>query len=291
MTFKDFYLLREATVLPGYRKRFPSAHHTFPPLKDDATIRVYHGFNRISDIFQTLKQGISGQERAPRIYSYEFNNNPKGLFVTISLNVAKDFGNYIIEFHTKVSDLESPVWPGGSFTVQGGYSSNFDSEEEREEQRLVTRQTAYKSKNPSVQESDRPELADILYNSSEQQALFIGNLNPNCVRAVWVNPDPSKTSSVMTYKRMRVAEFLKTHADEDTVKSQHSRRVLQPRDKFTMEKFMDKMVSNMKDYDMGYEKIIDGLLRMEKRNLLVYLWPHQVEDAWKAIQELKNQSK
>ena len=291
MTFKEFHNLREATILPGYRKQMPSGNNTFPPLKDDATIRVYHGFNRISDIFQTLKRGVSGQERAHRIYSYEYNNNPKGLFVTISLNVAKEFGNYVIEFHTKVRDLESPVWPGGRFTVPGEYSSSFNSEEEREDQRMVARKKAMQSKDPAVRESDRPELADILYTSSEQQALFTGSLNANSVRAIWVSPDTSRTAGVLTFKRMTVDEFLKTHAAEDTEKPKYNFRLLQPRDKFTMESFMDKMMSGMKKYGMGRQEVIDSLLGLDKQDLLTYLWPNQVEDAWKSIQELKNQGK
>ena len=84
------------------------------PLSDSDTIRVYHGAYDLGTVVQALKYGLTGDIRADRRYSYEANNNPRGLFVTPDLDVAKEFGPYIIEFHTRVSDLEAPVWPACS---------------------------------------------------------------------------------------------------------------------------------------------------------------------------------
>jgi hypothetical protein len=108
-----------------------------PPISDEETIRVYHGFRDRDQAFKALTKGLSGKSRADRTYSYEFVNNPKGLFVTIDFDVAKEFGSsgIIIEFTSKISDLEAPVWKGGRYFVQGEYTSGFKDESEREEER------------------------------------------------------------------------------------------------------------------------------------------------------------
>lgn len=98
------------------------------PLKLNDTIRVYHGVNNPDDVFEFLQKGLSGKDKAKRIYSYEYNNNPYGLFVTKDLKVAKKFANIIIEFQTKISDLENPVWPGGSYTIQGQKEQYWNSQ-------------------------------------------------------------------------------------------------------------------------------------------------------------------
>ena len=92
------------------------------PLSDSEVIRVYHGFNKFDDAEKVLKNGLSGKEKARRIYSYESGNNPYGLFVSVNFKVAKDFchSGVVIEFSTKVSDLDAPIWVGGrSYFVQG----------------------------------------------------------------------------------------------------------------------------------------------------------------------------
>ena len=48
------------------------------PLKDTETIRVYHGFYSYNTALEILKKGLSGKERARRIYSFESGNNPYG---------------------------------------------------------------------------------------------------------------------------------------------------------------------------------------------------------------------
>ena len=79
------------------------------PLMNNDTIRLYHGFNSPELLAEILTRGISGDRRIYRQYSYENNNNPKGLFSTPSIKTAKEFGDYIIEFHSRVGDLESPI--------------------------------------------------------------------------------------------------------------------------------------------------------------------------------------
>ena len=162
------------------------------PISDSDTIRVFHGFNSFDDVETILKDGLSGKQRARRIYSYESGNNPYGLFVSVDFNVIKRAGfahsGVIIEFSTKVADLESPIWVGGrSYFVQGEYTKSFKDLEEREQQRLINRQKAGESPYDYISKSDRPELADVIFDNPERQALYIGDLNPNMIKYVWYN--------------------------------------------------------------------------------------------------------
>jgi len=79
----------------------------------------------MSDSVKAATQGVSGQARADRRYSYEADNNPQGLFVTLSVDVAKEFTfrGAIMEFTTSVDNLEPAVWPSGGYTVQGRWHS------------------------------------------------------------------------------------------------------------------------------------------------------------------------
>lgn len=293
MKFKELYqlvcenvLAQEATVIPPSKKRgkyiFPDARS---PLKDSDTIRVYHGANDISDVYRIFKRGLSGQERADRRYSYEFNNNPKGLFVSISLDVAKYFASYILEIHTKVSDLEAPVWPGRGYTVQGQMAEYFNDDEDREKKRLNDREEAKKSEYESIRNSDRPELARILYQDSEQQALFIGNLDSNSIRAIWVNDNLQKSPEYSTFTRMTPKEFLKKYPykNEKYDPKMYSHRVFKPREKFDLNIFLDRILakynSGNKKYNMSREDLLESLKGLGDRELSTYIWPHQLKDA------------
>src|SRR5882672_11349947 len=103
-------------------KEWIEAHHSydnpdwdtkFQPLKSKDTLRVFHGFHSFRDAYRAAIYGLTGRERADRRYSYEFDNNPHGLFVTLSLKAAREFtGSYedqvIMEFVANESDLEAP---------------------------------------------------------------------------------------------------------------------------------------------------------------------------------------
>jgi hypothetical protein len=161
------------------------------PLSDSETIRVYRGFYNFDDVVTVLTKGLSGKERARRIYSYESGNNPKGLFVSVEIDVVKRgfaSSGVIIEFSTKISDLEAPVWVGGrSYFVQGEYTKSFKDMEEREQQRLISRLKSSESPYDYIAKSDRPELAETIFDNSERQALYIGDLDPNMIKYVWYN--------------------------------------------------------------------------------------------------------
>jgi len=182
------------------------------PIMDNEKIRVYHGLSSMEDAKKVLENGLSGGVRANRRYSYEFANNPKGLFVTIDLDVAKEFGGggVIIEFTTSVSDLEAPVWKGGDYFVQGQYTKQFKDDEDRESERMSQRELGDKSEDPRISKSDRSELANTLFNNREKQALYIGDLNPNMIKAVWYNKTLHKDRRVSgEWERYSRKDFLK----------------------------------------------------------------------------------
>ena len=258
------------------------------PLKDNQTIRVYHGFNDPADLANTLIHGLSGTMKAKRTYSYEYSNNPYGLFVTLDFNKAKDFGSYIIEFHAKVKDLEAPVWKGGSYTVQGGYSQYYSGEEERKQDQNELRKQQSKSEYPAISKSDRPDVAQRLLNFPENQALFIGDLNPNSIRAVWISSNPTKTNS--KYIRMtskKVLDLIKQNQlptkwgsnykhDNNNRDDfyQHHQKMFKPREEdVTFQKLVDK-------YTKKYSHIISkdeiaNILRNNKDHIKTSVWSKQ----------------
>jgi uncharacterized protein (DUF2267 family) len=176
------------------------------PLKSTDTVRVYHGTDDTDSVFIAVTHGMTGDKFASRRYSYESNNNPKGLFVTIDFNTAKEFGSIILEFHARVIDLEPPVWPGDGYTVQGQYSQNFRSSEDRISKQNMLRGIYAKSEDEYISGSDDPYLAYMLFRGPEYQALYKGNLDSNSIRAIWVSKNPQRTKS--DYERMSLRDFV-----------------------------------------------------------------------------------
>jgi|694.fasta_scaffold64837_4 hypothetical protein len=274
-SFSEFYKIQEARVI--------NANDQKVPLKDNETIRVYHAFNNPQDLYDILKYGTSGKLRAKRIYSYEANNNPKGFFVSIDFKTVKGFGQYIMELHTRVSDLEEPVWPSGSYTVQGEYSKYWDEENPREKGTEAAREKAKQSKEDYIRNSDRPELADSLYNNYEKQALFVGELDANSIRAIWVNKDMKKDGRYSTYDRMSVKEFLKTHPSKPS--SEHRFKIFTPREEFDVDVMLKRF--NQRFDRMSTDDILNGLKYVDDRGLAVHFWPKQMAAVKKFIKTLK----
>jgi hypothetical protein len=221
------------------------------PLSDSQTIRVYHGFNKFDDVEKVLKNGLSGKEPARRIYSYESGNNPYGLFVSVDFDVIKRAGfahsGVIIEFSTKVSDLESPVWVGGrSYFVQGEYTKSFKDLGEREQQRLINRQRAGESPYDYISKSDRPELADVIFDNPERQALYTGDLNPNMIKAVWYNEILHKERKTNgEWVRLSRKQFI----DKLNVNTKDKRFIKYlPNDDFDFDEFVKKYFSGDYNY-------------------------------------------
>jgi hypothetical protein len=228
------------------------------PLKDSDTIIVYHGFYSHQDAEIALTKGLSGQEIARRVYSFESGNNKRGLFVSIDFNTVKRFARsgVIIEFATKVSDLESPMWVGGKFFKQGDYTKSFTdwnhetgTSNQREEERLRKREEAKNSKYDFIKSSDRPELAQSLYLEAEHQALFVGNLNPNMIRAVWYNP---KNRYDDKWERLSPNNFIKYKKIKKD-KFNYPNREYLPNDEFTIEDFRKRCIEYSNNADEGEE--------------------------------------
>lgn len=200
----------------------PKDYENYEPIKDSDTIRVFHGFYSFNDVQKVLSTGLSGKEKARRIYSYESGNNPNGLFVSVDFKVASKFANsgVVIEFSTKVSDLEAPIWVDGrSYFVQGEYTKSFKDLDEREQQRLINRQRAGKSAYDFISKSDRPELAETIFDNPEKQALYIGDLNPNMIKYVWYNDQLHKNRRLDgEWERLTRKEFIKRLDVDTTVK-------------------------------------------------------------------------
>lgn len=274
-SFSEFYKIQEARVI--------NANDQKVPLKDNETIRVYHAFNNPQDLYDILKYGTSGKLRAKRIYSYEANNNPKGFFVSIDFKTVKGFGQYIMELHTRVSDLEAPVWPSGSYTVQGEYSKYWDEENPREKGTEAAREKAKQSKEDYIRNSDRPELADSLYNNYEKQALYVGDLDANSIRAIWVNRNMKKDGRYSTYDRMSVKEFLKTHPSKPS--SDHRFKIFTPREEFDVDVMLKRFIQRFDR--MSTDDILSGLKSVDDQGLAVHFWPKQMAAVKDFIKTIK----
>jgi hypothetical protein len=277
------------------------------PLKDDDTIRVYHGFNYPVNALQAIEYGLSGKEKAKRIYSYEAGNNPKGLFVTVDFDTAKKFsGGIIIEFQCKVSDLEAPVWKDGNYGVQGQFVNSFRDEEEREEARLRKREVESENERDVISKSDRPELAETIFDNPERQALFISDLNPNMIRAIWVNEDRLLRNRITgTYERMNKNEFMKRYGNDikkktlatsygnqsgyDEDYNDAKQKLFNPNDDFDIKVAMDKLNNKYirkkryvekipldKDLQWSEQEFID-MLKDDYHALHTFLYPKQIE--------------
>lgn len=255
------------------------------PIKDTESILVYHAFNDVADAVMACTYGLSGADTPARgrRYSYEANNNPRGLFVGATLDVCKDFGNSIVEFSVRVRDLEAPVWPNGSYTVQGEMSGRFDSDDDREAARMQARQSALKSGNSAIYNSDRPELAYTLLTGGERQALFTGVLTPNSIRRMWVNLTPKKAGKYSTFEPLSVKDFLAKYGHARMVRSgfDNSEKEVEWVGKYRGNPRGDvtaQIASMAKEYKMSVPELEKALSGLSKRQLLDYFWPHQLKD-------------
>lgn len=170
------------------------------PLKDTEVVTVYHGIAYLRDAIKILTEGLDGSLPVNRKDEYEKLENPHGLFVSPSLKTAEYFANsgYIIEFNSRVSDLEAPIWNAGS---------------DREFARIEERNTHSSSDNKFIKDADRPELANTISRRIEPQALFIGKLLPNQIKTVWysseINPSNSwRDQTNESWKRMSRIEAI-----------------------------------------------------------------------------------
>lgn len=225
---------------------------THSPLKDSDTIRLYVGIHDIEVVKDALSKGITGDRRIYRRYSYENNNNPRGIFSTPDVKVAGEFGNHIIEFHSRVKDLESPVWPSGTFTVQGGREEYWTDDAERKMAMLKQREKFSNSEVEAIAKSSRPEVAASLFSYAEPQALFLGSLNKNSIRAMWVKDGNG-------LKRVSVKEWMDMYMG-DRLKSGNRKLVpFNPRDKVTLDDVLSRYEKAYRHLDK--EELLDILVK------------------------------
>jgi len=266
------------------------------PLKKGDTIRVFHGFNNYNEAILAVQYGLSGAQKVPRVYSYESDNNPKGLFVTGKFKTAASFaGSYkyaiIIEFNAEYDELEAPVWPGGSWTGYGGYSQYFGWGPEGRRGRSKARKDAENAAktdkyNPEwVTLSDNPHLADMMLNKGETQALFIGHLNPKRISTVYVKEYENFVANGDWVKMTR-DEFLSNYANQfdEKHKTNHKDKMFAPDENFNPELFKQRLLAK---YNKGMD-LDDVFRRMwqhvktdkHKQSMFnqyfdMYVWPKQ----------------
>ena len=255
-----------------------------PTLKKNDVIRVFHGFRDLEDAIAACRYGLSGKSRVGRVYSYEADNNPTGLFVTTDPKKASEFGQWVIEFNANANELEAPVWPGGTYTVQGQMAQYFGgSKAKREEARQDARQKAIDRNIEPISKSDRPELANTLMAFGENQALFIGHLNPNRIVRVWVRGDRGEV-----YPMSRKEFLTKNKGYEFTTKSGQenwtaSHRIFRVNDEFDPNKLVQGLVDRYGgkwSFDEPKKILVRALgskdFHVMKYELLKYVWPKQL---------------
>ena len=296
------------------------------PIQQGEQFRVFHGFRSIADALNIAKNGTSGKLRVPRVYSYEGENNPKGLFVSLDLKkVASEFaGGYthgaVMEFTVNEADLEPPTWPGGSYTVQGQMAPYFYQDPRgarvgRVAKKKEDEEDARKSQFASVSQSNRPGLARTLF-GSEMQALFVGDLNPESITRFWIQEpedgvDYRRVNS--EWKPLSREEFLQKF-DQPNFQSTNltdrwaDSRGLSPQSEFDWQSIAawfnkrfraksDTPIQNEKDV---YDQFAGALIHRSVKDLLLeprgverifsqYLWPKQLPAFYKWLKQMYRQ--
>jgi len=272
----------------------PTYNTQFSPVNAGDTFRVFHGFRDRPDAVAALIHGMSGKERANRAHSYEFNNNPQGVFVSLSQKIAQRFGSTVIEFDCTLDELEAPVWPGGSYTVQGQMAQYFPRGREGRVARIQRRKEAEKETEQElskrddlehVKQSKQKYLTYMLTNSTEYQALFIGHLDPKKIRAVYVinTVDYSKP-----YIKMTPQEFLQ-HNQEDPKK--RDRHLFDAHEDFSEQMMFDRFASrfgykNRDDLEHGLCGMWNSVVKSPnpgetfKQEIGKWMYPKQIPAAF-----------
>lgn len=281
----------------------PDWRTEFQPFRAGDTLRVFHGFRDLSDAVAAAKQGLSGRARANRVYSYEFDNNPQGLFVTLSLKVASEFaGSYqdqaVMEFVTPIEDLEAPVWPGGGYTVQGQMAQYFGGGAKgRAARRQRTRDAeaeaerlAHPEHDAHVLASDKRYLAYMLSRNRELQALYVGHLEPRAIVAFHVRPPRYDAP----FERLSREEFLARYGNVEEKREHQHDRVFSPAERFDSDAFIERMTARYRsmrreDDEAWIRDAIGNMwqnVRRARRPAAAfvdqfgnYLWPKQYVDA------------
>lgn len=276
------------------------------PIKNGDKIRVFHGCE-LKTALDWCINGTSGRDWHPRTYSYEAGMNPLGIFVTIDFETAKNFGydtecTCVIEFTVDASDLETPVWNNSdSYFGQGSNPMPFRSKEDRDKQKLKYREDAinapdvYYDRNTTlsrdyIRQSDKPEMADRLMNMSENQALFMGNLDPNQIKRIWINPKDEESGYILTtnsYIPLTRGEFLKRYRQTPFYKDQYAKtpkplkknRLYRPNEDFIgWDDFFNRLDVRQEDRD----ELLNDIMRLDNYKEFVSreMFPKQIAQAF-----------
>ena len=186
------------------------------PIKNGESIRVFHGCD-LETALNVAINGLSGQIKVPRTYSYENGMNPKGLFVSTDFKKAQYFSYdtdtmVILEFTVKSDDLDTPVWNDSfGYFGQGSNPQPFRDKAERDAQKEKYQEYSRNSDDSYVRNSDNPAMAERIFNNVEHQALFVGNLNPNQVKRFWVK----KNGVDKSFRPLNRVQFLKQYSNKE----------------------------------------------------------------------------
>lgn len=223
------------------------------PIKDNETIRVFHGCD-LKTAVTFAKQGLSGKQRQPRKYSYENGMNPIGLFVSTDFETVKEFSNpfgggkaknasVIIEFTANSNDLDTPVWNDSeTYFGQGSNPMPFNSRDDRNKQKQTYNTKARNSECDYIKNSDNPAMANNIFNNKEHQALFIGDLSPNMIKRFWIKRYNGNSAYDKQYIPIKREQFLKEFGDEEfsvdgyygkTEKITNGEKLFKPNEDFT----------------------------------------------------------
>jgi hypothetical protein len=294
------------------------------PLQKDDVFRVYHGFYNMNDAINIALHGTSGKLRVGRTYSYESENNPKGLFVTLDMNkIASKFAGghigVIMEFMAKESELEPPTWPGGSYTVQGQMAPYFYQDPRgarlgRLAKKKEDEEEARKSSYVSIAQSHRPGLAQSMF-GSEVQALYVGDLNPKNIISFWVQaPEQGAQyrSTKQEWAKMTREKFLEEYGKDfsphksSLADKEASYRALPPDDDFTWEtvaewfnnKVRSRSENKIRSEQDLYNQLVgaltarDGVMGILTKPRHIesvfgqYFWPRQLPQLYKWIKKM-----
>ena len=289
------YIINEARYIdtnPKYKKN-PYQSLEQEPFKENEYIKVFHGTDTRTALFIALN-GTSGQEFHPRRFSYENGMNPLGLFVTTDFNKATDFSrghgdnnHVILELTVNYNDLETPVWNGqNSYFGQGSNPIPFSSEDERNKQKQQYVKNAKEHEYEYIRKSYKPEVANMIFDNPEHQALFMGNISPNQIKRFWVSFKDGK------YQPMKLNEFIRkfkniTRSDvygrEEKITKE---KAYLPNENFTTYRdFAERMAKIDNDYNeetinMYEEGIIDYMKNDPSILLSIvqqYMFPKQIK--------------
>lgn len=269
----------------------------FQPIKSGDTVKVFHGYRDLSDAVSAARYGLSGKMKADRNYSFEFDNNPYGLFVTLNLVSAEKFASgsvhdqVIMEFVANVDELEPPVWPGGGYTVQGQMAQYFghggSGKVARKQAQADRENDDYQPEH--VLQSDKKYLSSLM-TSGEYQALYVGHLSPDRITGFMVRPGGKNFHYKAPWERLTREEFIERYGRVKPKREDYSsERIYGPNDDFNGDEFLKRMaekndttVDQVDSYLRNFWRYVSGGQNRSGTfadQMKSYIWPKQVRPA------------